>query len=89
MSILGLASPALDQDFTRIPCLIKHGIWVKSGVGSIRVIGLSDTQRVLGSNLRFDLGFVACLAGFAGATGFNYLIVILRSRWPRCLAAAL
>ena len=41
-------SPTLGPDFTRIRCLIKHGIWVKSGVGGGRVAWVSDTQRVLG-----------------------------------------
>ena len=60
--------------FTRIPCLIKHGIWVKSGVGGRLLARVTDTQRVFKQNLRFYLGLVACLASFAGATGVGFYL---------------
>ena len=71
--------------FTRIPCLIKHGIWVKSGVGCREVADVSDTQRVLGHFLGFVLGLVACLVGFAGTTGIggSYKAPVALAALPR------
>ena len=71
MSGLAGPSPTLGAGFTWIPYLIKHGIWVKSGIGWRGSADLSDTQRVLGQNLDFVLELAACLASFAGSAGFG------------------
>ena len=48
---------------------IRHGTRVKPTPGAEAPGFGSDTQRVLGQNLRFCLELAACLANFAGAAG--------------------